>query len=72
MREEYDSRRRTSTCNKAKECIGKEGDKNEDKTCNQAPECARYMDNRCEILRDKERSLYEALGLFLCSFMLPI
>lgn len=53
MREEFDSRRRTSPCNKVKELIGKKSDKTEDETCNQTPQRARNMDHCCEILRYK-------------------
>ncbi len=37
MCEEFGSRRSTSSCNQAKECIGKKGFETEDKTCNQTP-----------------------------------
>jgi hypothetical protein len=37
MCEEYGSRRHTSTCNQAKECIGKKGGEIEDKTRDQTP-----------------------------------
>ena len=53
MCEEYGSRRGSSTCNQAKECIGKKGCETEDKTCYQTSQRSGYMDNGCEILRHK-------------------
>ena len=62
MCEEHGSRRYTSTCNQAKECIGKKGSQTEDKTFDWSPECSRYMDNECEILRCKIH-VYEEVSL---------
>lgn len=52
MCEKYEARRYPVTCNKATECIGKEGGEAADKTRHQAPKCSGHMDNCNQILSD--------------------